>query len=176
MVGDVIVAFNGTGFHFTTDRQLIEGLGWVRPDRPVRLTVLRGDAKRDLEVTPRPASAEEQRTLDLWLAAQRLAEERLRRERTESEFEEIVRHEPVNVTFRRTPTGALMSSTSLLPVGLDLRNRILDALTGALRVGDQMVIRYSWDRAQNALKMDVTSSPQYVDLDAVIASLQGARR
>lgn len=174
-VGDLIVAFNGTGFRFTSDRQLIEGLEWVRPGRPVRLAVLRQGARRELVLVPRAASAEEKKALDSWLVAQRLEEERKRRDHVEALFEQMVRQKPVEITFRRTATGVVMSSQTLLPPGLDLRNRVLDSLTGALHVNDPMTIRYSWEGARNALKMDVIGSPQYVDLNAVLGSIVGAR-
>lgn len=172
--GDLIFAFNGSGFHFSTDRELIEGLGWIRAGKPVRLSFLRSDAKRELVVMPRAATEKEQQTLDSWLAAQRSAEENQRRKRAESDFEAMVRRKPIDITFLRTASSVEKSSQTLLPLGLDLNNRILDTLTGALRVGDRMVIRYGWENSKNALKMDVISSPPYVDLGAVLAGARGA--
>lgn len=172
--GDLIVAFNGSGFHFATDRDLIEGLDWIRAGKSVRLSLLRADSKRELVVVPRLASEKEQQALDSWLAAQRSDAERQRRERAQSDFEAMVRHKPLDITFLRTATGVEISSKTLLPPGLDLNNRVLDALTGALHVSDRMVIRYGWENSKNALKMDVVSSPSYVDLDAVLAGARGA--
>ncbi len=172
--GDLIVAFNGSGFHFTTDRELIEGLGWIHAGKSVRLSFLRAGSKRELAVSPRAASEMEQKALDSWLAAQRSDEERQHRERAQSDFEAMVRHQPLDITFLRTATGVEISSKTLLPLGLDLNNRVLDALTGALHVNDRMVIRYGWENSKNALKMDIVNSPNYVDLDAVLAGARGA--
>lgn len=172
--GDLIVAFNGSGFHFATDRELIEGLGWIRAGKPVRLSLLRAGTKRELAIVPRAASEKEQQALDSWLAAARGDQERLRRERAQTDFEAMVRHQPVDITFLRTATGVETSSKTLLPLGLDLNNRVLDALTNALHVNDRMVIRYGWENSKNALKMDVVTSPSYVDLDAVLAGVRGA--
>ncbi len=164
---------SGSQFRFATDRELIEGLGWIRAGKPVRLSFLRAGSRREAAVMPRAASDEEQRALDSWLAVARGDEERLRRERAQADFEAMVRHQPLDITFLRSATGVEISSKTLLPLGLDLNNRVLDALTNALHVSDRMVIRYGWENAKNALKMDVVTSPSHVDVDAVLAEVRG---
>lgn len=167
-VGDLVWAINGSSLRFNSDLELIEGLAWIRPGQPVRLDVKRDGKAREILVIPRAASEEELLALESWLDFERLAAQGSQHNRPQALFEGMVRQSPIDVVFRRTATEVNVSSKTPLPLGLDLRNRIVERLTEPLRLNDALTIRYSWENAKNALKLDVVESPTYYDIDAVL--------